>query len=89
MAPPRTSIVRKLETSGYLSLNQFVKYIKVNAPEASISYPTALRLVKLGKIQARMVGGTYRIGKAEIVRWVSEGNFERINLDGPYPRNIY
>lgn len=80
------SIIRKLETSGYLSLAQFVDYLKLNAPEASVSYPTALKLVNSGKIQGRKVGGVCRIGRREIERWVSEGNYDRMTYD-PYPKD--
>lgn len=84
MPKSRVSVLRKLETAGYLSLNQFVDYLASYAPEASISYPTALKLVTEGKIKARRVGSMWRIGRGEIERWVSEGNYDRTVYD-PYP----
>ena len=77
------SSIRELETKGYLTLSKFVQYLKDYAPEAYISYPTALKLVKQGKIRARRVGGPYRIGRGEVERWIAEGAWER-DLSSPY-----
>lgn len=86
MAQSRTSPLRQLEMQGYLSLNKFVEYLRENAPEAAISYPTAVKLVAEGKIIARRMGGSWRIGRAEIDRWVSQGNYEP-DTYSPYPKH--
>lgn len=85
MPKSRDSSIRQLEMRGYLSLNGFVDYLHAHAPEAAISYPTAVKLVGEGKIKARRVGGTWRIGREEIERWISEGNYEPTTYS-PYPR---
>lgn len=74
---------RELETRGYLSLNKFVKYLKEFHPEASISYPTALKLVGEGKLKATMLGSHYRVSETEAKRWILEGNWER-KLASPF-----
>lgn len=71
------SLIRKLEQDGYLSLNQFVQFLKLHAPEATISYPTALKLVNEGKLRGIKHGSQWRIRRAEVDRWVAEGNWER------------
>ena len=87
MTQSRVDILRKLETAGYLSLNQFVKYLQEFHPPASVSYPTARKLCSEGKIKATKFGSSWRIGRAEVERWVAEGNYERISFSGPYPRD--
>lgn len=77
------SLHRKLETQGYLSLNQFVKYLKEYQPQAAMSYPTALKLVAERKLRARIVGSQNRITYEEAQRWVAEGNYEH-KFSGPY-----
>lgn len=79
----KVSLSYKLETQGYLSLNQFVKYLKSDHPGASICYPTALKLVRDGKLRATMIGSHYRVTEAEARRWVAEGNWER-KFSTPY-----
>lgn len=85
MPKSRSSSIRQLEMQGYLSLNGFVDYLHNHAPEAAISYPTAVKLVSDGKIKARRVGGMWRVGREEIERWISEGNYDPISYS-PYPR---
>ena len=65
---------QQLEQDGYLSLNQFVTYLKLYAPEAAIAYPTARRLAESGKLQTQRTGSIYRIRRVEIERWIAEGN---------------
>lgn len=71
------SLERKLERDGYLSLNQFVKYLREYAPQASMSYPTARRMILDGHLRAIKQGQQYRVRRAEVERWVAEGNFDR------------
>lgn len=82
------SLERKLERDGYLSLNQFVKYLKDYHPEAGMSYPTARRLIHDGKLRAIKQGNQYRVRRAEVERWVAEGNFER-RAPTPYSPNTH
>ena len=79
------SLERELETRGYLSLNKFVKYLKLHHPVAAVSYPTALKLVEERKLRATMVGSQYRVSQTEAERWVTEGNWERKLNASPYP----
>lgn len=78
------SLTIELESKGYLSLQKFVKYLKDNHPHAAISYPTAVRLVKEGKLRAIRVGQQHRLLRKEVVRWVAEGNRESPS-DSPEP----
>lgn len=73
----------ELESKGYLSLNKFCKYLKQFHPGAYVSYPTALNLVKEGKLRAHKVGKQYRVSRLEAQRWVEEGNWER-QVASPY-----
>ena len=77
MSSSSISLERKLERDGYLSLNQFVKYLKLYAPAASMSYPTARRLIQDGKLRAIKQGQQYRVRIDEAKRWIAEGNFDR------------
>ena len=70
------SVLRKLERDGYLSLNQFIQFLELHAPEAKVSYPTARRLIKDGKLRAVMHGSQYRVRRTEVERWIAEGNWE-------------
>ncbi len=81
------SLTRQLETSGYLTLNKFVKYLKSVAPQAAVSYPTALKYVKEGKIHAIPVGSQYRIDRIEVERWIREGNSTITFGSGGYPKS--
>lgn len=80
-----TSLRHKLEREGYLSLNQFVKYLRLYYPEASVRYPTALRMVKQGKIEANRYGSIWRITRKEIERYAREGNREVGLVPPPEP----
>lgn len=51
---------------GWVSLRQFCKI-------ANISYPTALRWVKIGHIRYVQVGGIKRIYQEELARFLKEG----------------
>lgn len=73
----------ELESQGYLSLNKFVDYLRDEHPQAYVSYPTARKLVKEGKIRGTKVGKQFRINIDEVRRWVAEGNWER-TLASPY-----
>ena len=42
----------------------------------SISYPTLLKYVHNGSLQAIRVGGQWRINRAELERFIGEGNFD-------------
>lgn len=81
--PP--NLQRELERKGYLSLVKFTKYLKEYEPQAAISYPTALKLVREGKLNARRVGSMYRILRTEVARWVAEGNAGD-RFGGAYPK---
>lgn len=81
------SLNKELEDKGYLTLNKFVAYLREFAPEASISYPTAMRLVHDGKIDANRIGNNWRICRAEVKRWVEIGNLERGLFPSPKPHN--
>lgn len=85
------SLLRQLELDGYLSLSKFVRFLRENAPQASISYPTALKLVQEGKLKAVKLGSQYRITRSEAERWIAEGNWEGglPSPNHPYGRNIY
>ena len=65
---------QQLEQDGFLSLNQFVQYLKLYAPEAAIAYPTARRMVESGNLQVQRWGAQYRVRRVEIERWIAEGN---------------
>ena len=67
----------ELDRKGFLSLNKFLKFLKEFHPAASVSYPTALRLIRKGQLRAYPVGSSYRVTKDEANRWVREGNWER------------
>lgn len=69
-------LINELETQGYLTLNKMLKYLKEVHPAATISYPTALKYVKEGKLVATKRGSQIRVTRAEIARWVAQGNFE-------------
>lgn len=58
-----------------LSLTGFVDYLRDNFPTMSISYPTALKLVKAGAIRSIRVGGVYKINMEEVKRFASQGNY--------------
>ena len=70
-----TSLQRALDLDGELSLNQFVQYLKEYAPGASMSYPTALKLIAAGKLQTIRRGNEHRIERPEVLRWIAEGNW--------------
>lgn len=80
------SLSNELEVNCYLPLNKFVKYLKETAPQASISYPTALKLVNEGKIKAQRVGSQLRINRVEIDRWIKQGNYDD-SVDRNIPKN--
>ena len=67
---------QELEMNGYLPLVKFVAYLKEFAPQASVSYPTALKYVKEGKLRALTIGTQHRITRLEIERWIAGGNFD-------------
>lgn len=81
MTSSTANLQRQLEDNGYLSLNKFVAYLKEYHPEAYISYPTAAKLVKEGKLKGFAVGRSYRISRVEVMRWVSEGNLVKSGLN--------
>jgi len=69
------SLANKLGINGWLSLNEFVKYLAESHPQHKISYPTALRMVNSGKLRVTTVGVTYRVYQAEVTRYLREGNY--------------
>lgn len=79
---PMDSSADKLGKRGWLSLNEFVKYLKAEHPDHYVSYPTALSMVREGKIRALTVGSTYRIYQEEVTRYLREGNFDPQQLRG-------
>lgn len=62
-----SEIVAELASRGWLSLNKFCLL-------AEISYPTATKLAKEGKLEGIKVGGVTRIYAEEIRRFLAEGN---------------
>jgi len=82
------SLANQLAKKGWLSLNELVKYLKQDHPEHYISYPTALSMVKEGKIRVITVGSTYRIYLEEITRFIREGNYDPHKLKGVAPEII-
>lgn len=62
-----------LEEKGWLSLNQFVQYLKDEHPIKSLSYPAILRYVEKGVLEATKVGGQRRISKECIEHYVKYG----------------
>lgn len=86
MPKSQATLLLQLETAGYLSLNQFVSYLQQYQPHAAVSYPTAVKLVRDGKIKANRIGNQWRILRREVERWVSEGNYD-VDFSGPYPKH--
>lgn len=78
------SLLRKLETQGYLSLSAFCEYLTQYVPHAAISYPTAVKYAKEGKLQTLKVGSQHRVLRREVERWVTEGSQE-VAPQGPSP----
>lgn len=70
------SSVNKLAKNGWLSLNEFVKYLRTDFPEHYVSYPTALSMVRENKLRAITVGSSYRIYQEEITRYIRDGNYD-------------
>ena len=62
--------IAALSLRGYVSLRQFAKIIDV-------SYPTAVKLMKEGKVDGIKVGGITRIYANEVNRYLLEGNKEQ------------
>lgn len=58
-----------------LSLGNAVLYLKENYPDVAISYPTALKYIRLGYLRAIRVGKTYKIGLDELNRFATQGNY--------------
>lgn len=73
----------KLAVQGFLTANGFVEYLREVAPILSVSYPTLMRYIQDGKIQAVRVGGQTRISKDEIERYIhaGEGADEALSSD--------
>ena len=70
-----SSAHNRLCAHGYLSVSGFVEYLKEFAPHMSMSYPTALRMIKDGSIRAVRVGSIHRVQRDEIERFVTQGNY--------------
>ena len=69
------SLDHELHSVGSLSLSKAVKWLKKVHPEASVSYPTALKLVETNKLRSRRVGNIHRIDLEELNRFVAHGNW--------------
>ncbi len=63
----KAKTLEQLTSQGWLSLNKF-------AVIADMSYPTALKAAREGKVEVVKVGGVNRVYKDEILRFLSEGN---------------
>lgn len=68
------SLDHELNSSGYLSLNKALAWLKQYHPVASISYPTALKLLKDNRIMSIRIGDMHRISREELMRFVKYGN---------------
>lgn len=62
-----------LEEQGWLTLNQFVQYLKDEHSIKSLSYPAILRYVEKGILEATKVGGQRRITKECIDHYLKYG----------------
>lgn len=81
------SRANKLASKGWLSLIDFTKYLKEEHPNNTVSYPTAINMVKEGKLRVIVVGNTYRVYQTEISRYLREGNFDPQKLQG-LPKDV-
>ena len=60
------SLDHELASRGWLSLNKALQWLKEYHPASTISYPTALKMISAGKINAERVGSTWRLSKREL-----------------------
>lgn len=67
------SLSEILEERGWLTLNQFVSYVKEVEPIKALSYPAMLRYVDKGLLKAEKVGGQRRISKDCIEHYLKYG----------------
>lgn len=79
------SLDHELNSTGYLSLSKAVKWLKEYRRASSVSYPTALRLIKQEKLKAIRIGNIWRIYKNELDRFVAHGNREIDQADADLP----
>jgi len=69
MPPVGINPLATLAGKGWVSLNQFARI-------ANVSYPTALRMQKDGRVRTIRVGGIHRVYAEEVERFLKEGNFK-------------
>jgi hypothetical protein len=62
-----------LDTRGYLTINQLVKYLQEYHPLRAVSYPTLKRFFDKGYFTYTRVGGQNRIEKESIERYCKYG----------------
>ncbi len=74
---PTSKAAILLAENGWLSLSMFAKLI-------AVSYPTAFRMHKTGKVITVTVGGIHRVYAEEIKRFLKQGNAEGGELN-PLP----
>lgn len=67
MAKRRVDPWTHLEKHRWVSLRQFAQII-------GVSYPTALKLHRSGKVSVLDVGGIHRVYEPEVMRFLQEGN---------------
>jgi len=70
----KTKAIQELASRGYISLSKF-------ALLAGVSYPTALKLAKDGKVETTQVGSVYRVYTDEVHRFLREGNRQENGSD--------
>ena len=68
------SLDHELQSVGYLTLAKTIKWLKAYHPKASISYPTALRMIDDNRLLSVKIGGQHRLNIQELRRFVEHGN---------------
>jgi excisionase family DNA binding protein len=63
----KVKALESLESRGYVTLNQLSAIL-------NIAYPTAMVWMNKGYFESTRFGGHYRISKAEVDRFLTEGN---------------
>jgi hypothetical protein len=73
--PSNPVLLDELAEKGWLSLNKFAQLI-------SVTYPTAMKMVKRGNVIVIPVGGVNRVMQDEVLRYLKHGN-TRPEADAP------
>lgn len=78
MASPQRSrdLQAKLDEQGWLVLRDVIDYLEAFHPVAAKSHPVIYRMAAKGQIDAIRYGGTWRVTKEELERYVKFGNKE-------------